>query len=287
MKFTAEQIQIFRDIPTPAILSKLGIEVKNIRGNDYWYCSPSRPEKTPSFKVNIQRNTSIDFGGDGKQMDNIKLIQQMFHCSFLDACNKLADGFSNQSFSFQKPTLIEEKQSKIQITEVKPLYSYALKGYIQSRGISLSVAERHCKEVHYRNGNSDRDFYAVGFQTVSSSWILRSSVAKLCSGSNYSLTPGTDKTKVIVTEGFMDTLSLFCLYKSIPYGVITLNSLSNISKALPLFDNYKTVVLILDNDAPADKVVQDIISKHPQAVDRRREVLGTYKDINEVLISKK
>jgi len=33
-------------------LSDLGHEPSKIRNNDYWYLSPLRDEKTPSFKVN-------------------------------------------------------------------------------------------------------------------------------------------------------------------------------------------------------------------------------------------
>jgi len=33
-------------------LQQLGYLPEKIRGNDYWYLSPLRNEKTPSFKVN-------------------------------------------------------------------------------------------------------------------------------------------------------------------------------------------------------------------------------------------
>ena len=37
-------------------LRLLGHEPKNARGGQYWYLSPFREEKTPSFKVNDRLN---------------------------------------------------------------------------------------------------------------------------------------------------------------------------------------------------------------------------------------
>ncbi len=43
-------------------LYSLGIQPQKIRNNDYWYQSPLRDEKTPSFKVNRTLNAWYDFG---------------------------------------------------------------------------------------------------------------------------------------------------------------------------------------------------------------------------------
>ncbi|MEP6727285.1 MAG: CHC2 zinc finger domain-containing protein, partial [Bacteroidota bacterium] len=43
-------------------LSAKGHEPIKVRGADYWYRSPFRLEKTPSFKVNRQANIWYDHG---------------------------------------------------------------------------------------------------------------------------------------------------------------------------------------------------------------------------------
>jgi len=43
-------------------LRGLGIKPAKVRGNDYWYLSPLRVEKQPSFKVNAKVNLWNDFG---------------------------------------------------------------------------------------------------------------------------------------------------------------------------------------------------------------------------------
>ena len=41
-------------------LSRLGFEPKKIVRADYWYLSPLRNEKTPSFKINRSKNCWFD-----------------------------------------------------------------------------------------------------------------------------------------------------------------------------------------------------------------------------------
>ena len=43
-------------------LSTLGFEPAKIKGNDFWYSSPLRQERTPSFKVNRTLNRWFDYG---------------------------------------------------------------------------------------------------------------------------------------------------------------------------------------------------------------------------------
>ena len=45
-----------KQIPIVAYLAQAGFEAKLIKGLNYWYCSPLRSERTPSFKVNAERN---------------------------------------------------------------------------------------------------------------------------------------------------------------------------------------------------------------------------------------
>lgn len=51
-----------RKIDLVQYLSDLGFEPAKIRSNDYWYLSPLRQEKTPSFKVNRKLNVWFDHG---------------------------------------------------------------------------------------------------------------------------------------------------------------------------------------------------------------------------------
>lgn len=66
-------------------LRQIGHEPKRICGTQYWYLSPFRDERTPSFKVNDLRNEWYDFavaqGGDiidlGKLLYNTSSIKEV------------------------------------------------------------------------------------------------------------------------------------------------------------------------------------------------------------------
>ena len=61
-------------------LAALGHQPQKIRNQDYWYLSPFRDEKTPSFKVNRSKNVWYDHGiGKGGNLIDFGIIY--FNCS--------------------------------------------------------------------------------------------------------------------------------------------------------------------------------------------------------------
>lgn len=54
-----------KKIPITTYLLSLGLEPARVRGIDYWYYSPFRQERTPSFKVNTRLNVWFDHGTGG------------------------------------------------------------------------------------------------------------------------------------------------------------------------------------------------------------------------------
>jgi DNA primase len=73
-------------------LEKLGYQPQKIRKNDYWYLSPLRDEKTPSFEVNRKLNVWYDFGtGQG---GNVIDFGMLYHkCSVAELLKKLPEIF--------------------------------------------------------------------------------------------------------------------------------------------------------------------------------------------------
>src|SRR5689334_12530921 len=69
-------------------LSRLGYEPEKISGHHYWYLSPLRNEKTPSFKINIKLNRWYDFGeGQGGNLVDFGLLY--YKCSITEFLQKL------------------------------------------------------------------------------------------------------------------------------------------------------------------------------------------------------
>lgn len=64
MNFRKQRISIeeAKEMDMVDYLSKLGYEPVKIRKADYWYSSPLRVEKKPSFKINRKLNRWYDHG---------------------------------------------------------------------------------------------------------------------------------------------------------------------------------------------------------------------------------
>src|SRR5689334_12403276 len=103
-----------KKIPITGYLSSIGIEPARIRGNDYWYCSPLRQEREPSFKVNDKLNLWYDHGtGEGGTI--IDLGARINSCSVSEFVQKLSDSNAgNHQFFLHQPALIQH-DSKLRI----------------------------------------------------------------------------------------------------------------------------------------------------------------------------
>lgn len=71
-------IEEIKKIPLATFLSQLGYEPAYRRGNGLWYRSPLRQENTPSFKVQLDKNTWYDFG-IAKGGTIIDLAAELYH----------------------------------------------------------------------------------------------------------------------------------------------------------------------------------------------------------------
>lgn len=173
-------IEEVRQIDMVQYLSELGYEPIKIRGFNYWYLSPLRDEKIPSFKVNRKLNRWYDFGyAKGGNIIDFGILY--FNCSVSDFLRQL-----NCPFSSHQPLLkklqnetLEDAENHIEVLGVKPLTSFPLYCYFEQRKISFEVAKKYCQEVGYElNG---KEYFGIGFKNDSGGYELRNSLVKLSS----------------------------------------------------------------------------------------------------------
>jgi DNA primase len=82
-----------KEVSIVGFLSSLGHEAKKISGDTYWYSSPLRNERTPSFKVSVSKNLWYDHGvGKGGTLIDFGLL--FYHCSIGELLEKLSHHFS-------------------------------------------------------------------------------------------------------------------------------------------------------------------------------------------------
>jgi DNA primase len=133
-------------------LASLGHNPHKVNRDDYWYLSPFRDEKTPSFKVNRKLNVWFDFG-EGKGGDLINFGTRYLKCTVNELLEKLRGSHPAQTFSFQPPSQAGEKKDtstgKILILDDRRLAATPLLQYLQKRCIPVEIAEQFCREVDF------------------------------------------------------------------------------------------------------------------------------------------
>jgi len=275
-----------KQIPITKYLAGLGIEPAKIRGDDHWYHSPFREERTPSFKVNTKLNVWYDHGsGEGGTI--LDLGAKLYQCSLSEFLQTLSsENYNYVSFHRQPP--FQKPENKLEIINVRELTSEELFYYLRKRGISKSIAKEYCKEVDF--SIRQKIYTAIGFPNQVGAYELRNHWFKGSSSPKDISLINNKAEKLSVLEGFIDFLSVGQLQqKEIKVLVkdsdfLILNSLRLINRCLPLLQSHKEVNLFLDNDQAAKEAKKSLTEKGIRFNDASI-LYGQHKDINEYLIA--
>ena len=249
------------------------------QGVNYWYKSPLRDEKNPSFKVNSFKNLWFDFGiGEGG--DLIKLICLLFKVDYSIALKIL----SKNQYSNHQPDLNTE-DSKVIITNVKELSNTQLFNYLDSRNIKSHFARKYCKEVSFKL--KDKNFFAIGFQNDSKGYELRCKYFKGSSTPKDVTLFKNNSDILLVFEGFIDFLSWFdCkLFFAGNHDYLILNTLAFLNKSKSLIKEYNEVLLLLDNDEAGKKASAELIGSELSKCIDMSTGYSEFKDLNDSLLN--
>jgi len=265
-------------------LSALGHEPAKIRNNDYWYLSPLREEKTPSFKVNRKLNRWYDHGlGRGGNLIDFGI--EYHHCTFGELLDKLSG-----NLSFQKPHIkmvksVNEKESKIKVLGDFELTSFVLLRYLEQRHIPIEIAQKYCREIRYElNGKT---YYGIGFKNDSGGWEIRNPYFKASSSPKDITTFKNGSDKAVVFEGFTDFLSFQFLHKNLPENLqdfVVLNSVSFFERARLFMEQHQLIRLYLDRDAAGQKYCRRALSMSTKYTDESK-LYKKHKDLNDWIVN--
>jgi len=271
-----------RNVCIVTTLAKLGHFPTKSTEKEAWFLSPFRSETQASFKVSKKLNRWYDHG-EGKGGNIIDLICLITKGTVKESLNLIEQ--DQASFSFQQQPILkrEENEPKIVITKVKPITHFALKEYLKSRNISIITAKKLVKEVHY--DFKGKTYFAIGLKNNSSGWELRNKYVKNSSSPKDITHIKNGNTRLIVTEGMFDLLSILDSTEKLEseYDFLVLNSTAFVQKAMNLIDGYTGVELYLDNDSSGKLTTQKLIEHSKNCEDKSKPYSG-FKDINEWLI---
>ena len=264
-------------------LSKLGNKPAKIRNNDYWYLSPLRDEKTPSFKANRKLNRWYDHGlGKGGNLIDFAILHQ--NCTIGEFLQKLNGDFSFHQPIFHQPNeLITGK--KLNILHDFSISSFALLRYLEQRRIPINVADQFCREIRYEL--NDKIYYGIGFKNDSGGYEIRNPYFKTSSSPKDITTIKNKAKEAVVFEGFFDFLSFIAIHKNQPAtesNFVILNSVSFFEKARPFMEQHESIRLYLDRDSTGQNYSRYALSLSNKYKDESK-LYEHYKDFNDWMMN--
>jgi DNA primase len=264
-------------------LSRLGYKPAKVRNNDYWYVSPLRDEKTPSFKVNRKLNRWYDHGlGKGGNLIDFAILHQNYTIG--EFLQKLNGDFSFHQPIFHQPNeLITEK--KLNILQEFSISSFALLRYLEQRRIPVDIADQFCREVRYEL--NDKIYYGIGFKNDSGGYEIRNPYFKTSSSPKDITTIKNKAKEAVVFEGFFDFLSFIAIHKNQPAtesNFVILNSVSFFEKARPFMEQHEIIRLYLDRDTTGQNYSHYALSLSNKYKDESK-LYEHYKDLNDLMMN--
>ena len=144
-------------------LASLGYHPQSVISKQYWYLSPLRDERTPSFKVNDRLNEWYDFGAatGGDLVELGKYLYRTNSVSEVLACigrHENAAPIQRVRIPGTTPRPVEADMKDVLVV---PLQHHALLSYLHSRGIDGDIGRMFCREVHYELRK--RRYFALAF----------------------------------------------------------------------------------------------------------------------------
>jgi len=313
-KLPNDEVKIVERITTPKIdveeikkisirdyLSSLGYQPQKPKEHEVWFYSPFRNERTPSFKVDTSKNTFKDFG-DGSGGSIIDLVMALHNVDFKQAIKALSEQ-TNLPIIQPQPSLSQQQNApKVIVTKETDLKNKALLDYLDERCIDIDVAQKFCREIHYRidGDENEKEYFAIGFKNNSGGWELRNPYFKNCTSKDVTYIKGDRNAyqDACVFEGFMDALSYLSDFFEgqifLNKDIIVLNSVSlldeNNTTLIEKLSSYNSIQAYLDNDARGQKCTEklkQICDKNNNSFLDKSDLYKGYNDYNEFRVAKK
>lgn len=285
-----------KNINLPDLLGRLGFQPTEISkaGNEYWYTSPFRQEKTASFHTTFLGGKWIwkDFGDIGGTVIDFVMRYKGFYqvkdaLQFLDEIYqgniKPMPPKPNQNGHF---SLVKNDQKPVlELKNVLPLNKSW--PYVQGRGIDEAVAKAYLNDIEFVNRKNGKTYFAAGIKNLSGGFEIRNPFFKSSIGKkDMTLIRGEEGTKVIsVFEGFMDFLTYLTEEGVVKAkeDILVLNSLSSQQRARVFIEKggYERILTFFDNDQSGNKITENFKGEFRQKLIPQNYRYEFFEDYNQ------
>ena len=278
-------IQRIKRTPITDLLSRLGHSPVKRSGREVWYRAPYREERTPSFRVNTEKNLWMDYG-TGMGGDIFTLAGEFIHSKdFMEQARFIAEKSDLPLAVADVPQTGRcNNEPSFENVEIQPLKHYALTGYLAERGISAKIAAMHCCQLNYRVHG--KPYFAVGFPNMAGGYEIRNKFFKGCvPPKDISLVKASENQENAcnVFEGFIDCLSAMTLGMAKAEDCMVLNSVANIGKAVRQLAGYGRINCYLDNDDAGRRTLETLRKHFGDKVTDCSTLYEAHKDLNDYL----
>lgn len=279
-------------------LARLGYQPVRTQAQNVWYKSPFREERSPSFKIDANKQYWYDFGlGEGGTIiDFVSRLNKTTNISevlaFIERNTNSLEQFYiknvNDSiksvFSFHK-----QKESNGRELDVLPVIDDWMWSYLNQRGISERYTE-HLKQASIISPNMT--YRVLAFENDKGGYEFNNRYHRSCNSKALTTIRVDEAMPIFVFEGFFDYLSFWELAKKDgsealnflkKSNFLVLNSVSLTKQGIEALKPYSDIRLFLDNDDAGASASQEIMSAFPMAKDHSHLYKG-HKDLNEFLV---
>lgn len=290
-KFEQEIIDGIKRIPIQYYLEEVAnAEPGKKQGNETYYKSPFRAEKTASFAVNEQTNTWYDFG-EKKGGDIIKLDMELYQRSFVESVEFLSGATARGLTLSPTPPESEEQdfkledteKKKIEIESVKEIQNKALLRLVESRSIKKDVAVQKLREVAYKSG--EKHLYGLGMECDNGTYATFNKYGKFRTGeSDITTIPLKGSKNTVIFEGMTDYLARLSEVhpRQLDANVIIMHGAGNTDKAIKKIKEIgaKNVYLYKHNDKAGELVLATMKEELKEAF-KITDMSEKYRDFND------
>ena len=312
-----------KQLSIPELMGMWGHSPVKIKrdGNIFWYSSPFRSDKDPSFVTTYvggkckwiwkdfgdSGGTIIDLVGRHQNLDisaSLAYLEQMFGKQSNNN-NRVGDrqtslfSFKQQSNLSAKPTDHNFSSQELELVSISEVSNPMIISYLtKERCIDRKLIKKYLLEISYDNLAMKKRFFAFGIKNDSNGYEIRSASDKYKFKSSLNAKDittidgtGAEPNKINVFEGMTDFLSLLTWFKrdALPSMSIIMNSTNaNLDKTISRIKrgNYDVINTFLDNDKTGIKTFNTIKAEFPSKTFPQSHLFAPYTDFNDMLKAK-
>ena len=292
-----------KKLSLPDIMSRLGYEPISIKkgGGEYWYNSPFRVEKEPSFHTSFLGGKWIwnDFGDSGGTVIDFIMRHETFFkvseaLAFLDTFYQGRGKIKpKKRFSFQQQPAVQS--NALEFIEAASVKNSAIFNYLLDiRKIEKTLIGKYLLEIKYKNKNTGKEYFGFGIKNDGGGYEVRVAsddypFKSALEGRDVTTIKGfkTGNSVVNVFEGMTDYLSLLTMLKTdnLAGDAILMHSLSSFQRTVDKIhkEGYSSINLFLDNNPSGQKFTDKFIEEFGKKVSSQSSLFLPFEDINEML----